>query len=69
MDSTTKNNPIKEVRQLFNEMKSNLSREEIKRIRKKLHKKEVAYNFLKEKDVLTDQEKNVLKKLVSISRN
>ena len=39
MDSTTKNNPIKEVRQLFNEMKSNLSREEIKRIRKKLHKK------------------------------
>ena len=69
MDSTTKNNPIKEVRQLFNEMKSNLSREEIKRIRKKLHKKEVVYNFLKEKDVLTDQEKNVLKKLVSISRN
>ena len=41
MDSTTKNNPIKEVRQLFNEMKSNLSHEEIKRIRKKLHKKEV----------------------------
>ena len=63
MDSTTKNNPIKEVRQLFNEMKSNLSREEIKRIRKKLHKKEVVYNFLKEKDVLTDQEKNVLKNI------
>ena len=43
-------NTIKEVRVLFNELRSNLSREETKRIRKKLYKKETVYNFLKEKE-------------------
>ena len=51
---TNINNTIKEVRELFNELRSNLSREEIDRIRKELYKKEVVYNFLKEKDDLTD---------------
>ena len=63
MESTTINNPIKEVRELFNELRSNLSREEIKRIRKKLCKKEAVYNFLKEKDGLADKEKIVLKNI------
>ena len=63
MESTTINNPIKEVRELFNEIRSNLSREEINRIRKKLYKKEVIYNFLKEKDGLTDKEKIMLKNI------
>ena len=39
MESTTINNDInaiKEVRELFNELKSNYSREETKRIRKEL---------------------------------
>ena len=63
MESTTINNAIKEVRELFNELRSNLSREEINRIRKKLYKKEVAYNFLKEKDGLTDKEKIMLKNI------
>ena len=63
MDSTTVNNPIKEVRELFNEIRSNLSREKIKRIRKILDKKEIAYNFLKEKYDLTDKEKIVLKNI------
>ena len=49
MKSTTINNAIKEVRELFNEVRSNLFREETKRIRKELYKKETAYNFLKEK--------------------
>ena len=44
MESTTINNAIKEVRELFNELRSNLSREEINRIRKKLYK-ETVYNF------------------------
>ena len=35
MESTTINNAIKEVRELFNEVRSNLSREETKRIKKK----------------------------------
>ena len=63
MESTTINNAIKEVRELFNELRSNLSREEINGIRKELYKKEAAYNFLKEKDGLTDKEKIVLKKI------
>ena len=61
MKSTTTNNQIKEVRELFNEIKSNLSREEINKIRKSLYRKETVYNYLKEKDDLTDSEKNVLK--------
>ena len=56
MESTTRNNQIKEVRELFNEIRSNLSREEINKIRKKLYRKEAVYNYLKEKD---DSEKNV----------
>ena len=63
MESTAINNAIKEVRELFNELRSNLSREEINRIRKELYKKEAAYNFLKEKDGLTDKENIVLKNI------
>ena len=63
MESTTINNAIKDVRELFNELRSNLSCEEINRIRKELSKKEVVYNFLKEKDDLTDKEKIVLKNI------
>ena len=58
MEPTTSNNiinAIKEVRELFNELKSNLSREKINRIRKELYKKETIYNFLKEKDSLTNK--------------
>ena len=61
MESTTTNNQIKEVRELFSEIRSNLSREEINKIRKKLYRKEAVYNYLKEKDDLADSEKNVLK--------
>ena len=63
MESTTINKAIKEVRELFNELRSNLSREEINRIRKELYKKEAVYNFLKEKDGLTDKEKIALKNI------
>ena len=43
MESPTINNgiyAIKEVRKLFNELKSNYSHEEVKEIREKLYKKE-----------------------------
>ena len=63
MESTTINNSIKEVRELFNEIRSNLSRDEINRIRKELQKKEVVHNFLKDKDGSTDKEKIVLKNI------
>ena len=69
MEPTNQNNSIhaiKEVRELFNDLRSNLSREETKRIRKELYKKEVVYNLLKEKEQegsLTNKQKNVLKNI------
>ena len=42
-------NAIKEVRRLFNDLRSNLSSNETKRIRRKLYKKEVASHFFKER--------------------
>ena len=42
-------NALQEARKLFNERRSSLLHEETKRIRNKLHKKEVVHNFLKEK--------------------
>ena len=49
MESTTIKKAIKEVGELFNKVRDNLSREEINRIREKLYKKEADYNSLKEK--------------------
>ena len=49
MESKTINNAIKEVRELFNEVRSNLSHEEINRIRK-LFRIEAVHNFLKEEE-------------------
>ena len=63
MKLTNINNAIKEVRDLFNEIRSNLSREETKKIRKELYKKEAVYNFLKEKDSLTNKQKIALKNI------
>ena len=63
MESTTLNKVVKEVRELFNELRSNLFREETKRIRNKLYKKEAIYNSLKEKNGLTDKERIVLKNI------
>ena len=48
--SNNRINAIKEARELFNEFRINLSRDEAKRIRKNFYKKEVIYNFSKEKE-------------------
>ena len=67
MESTRQNNSfnaINDVRTLLNELRSNLSREETKRIRKKLCRIEAAYNVLKEKEQkegLTSRQKNMLR--------
>ena len=72
MEPTSQNNSIntiKGARKLFNELRNNFSREETKRIRDKLHKKETDYNFLKEKEQkgsLTNEEK--IKELKNIDR-
>ena len=73
MESTRQNDDIsaiKDVRKLFSEVRSNLSREETKRIRKKLYKKAV-YNFLKEKEQegsLTNKKKGSIKEYRQISK-
>ena len=69
MESTTINNSIKEVREFFNDIRGSLSREEINRIRKELYKKEAVYNSLKEKDSLTNKQKNVLKNIGRYLKN
>ena len=72
MEPTSQNNDIKainDVRTLLNELRSDLSREETKRISKKLHKKEAVYNFLMEKDNLTNKENKVLKNIDSYPKN
>ena len=56
-------NAIKEVRELFSELRSNLSREETRKIRKKLRRIEAVYNVLKDKEKkgsLTSRRKNML---------
>ena len=65
-------NAFKETENLFNERKSNLSCDETNEIRKKLHKKEAIYNFLKEierKSSLTDRKKNYLKNFKNNLKN
>ena len=75
MEPTRQNNDInaiKDVRKLFNDLRSNLSREEINRIREKLYKQEAVYNFLKEKEQegsLTNKEKKVLKNIGRYPKN
>ena len=52
MESSKQNNVINDIhkaRELFNETRSNLSRNEINKVREKLYKKEAIFNFLKEK--------------------
>ena len=54
MESTRQNNSfnvINNAGMFLNEIRSNLSCEETKRIRDKIYKKEGTYNFLKEKDI------------------
>ena len=48
-------NVFKDARKLFNERRSSLFHKEINKIRKELYKKETVYNFLKEKDSLTNK--------------
>ena len=57
-------NAINKVRMLLNELRSNLSHEETKRIREKLRRIEAVLNALKEKeqkDSLTSRQKNMLR--------
>ena len=51
------NTEIGETEKLFNKLRSNFSREEIKKHREKFYKKEQVHNHLKEKDSLTKKEK------------
>ena len=52
------NTEIGETKKLFNNLRNNFSREEIKKHREKFHKKERVYNYLKGKDSLTTRKKS-----------
>ena len=70
-DYITLNNSIN-ARKLFNEVETNLSCEEINEIRKKLHRKEAVYNFLKKKQQigsLTNRENRVLNNIDRYLKN
>ena len=71
--TATKNvTAIKEVRKLFDDVKSNLSNNEKKVIRRKLYKKEAASHFFKEREddsTLTDRQRNVLKNIDGYIKN
>ena len=75
MESSTSNNnitAIKDVRKLFNELRSNLSTKETKRIRRKLYKNEAASIFFKEKEqdgTSTNRQKNVIKNIARYIKN
>ena len=75
MEPTSTNNSInafKEARKLLNERRSNLLRQETNEIRKKVHKKEAVYNFLKEREQersLTSRQKRVLNNIDRYLKN
>ena len=75
MEATSQDNSInafKEARKLLNERRSNLLRQETNEIRKKLHKKEAVYNFLKEREQersLTSRQKRVLNNIDRYLKN
>ena len=72
LTSSNNINAIKETRKLLNDVRSNLSHEETKRIRKKLYKKEAASYFFKEKELegsLTNRQKNVVKNIDRYIKN
>ena len=75
MESARENNSIiaiSNARMLLNELRSNLSQKETKRISDKLSKKEAIYNFLKEKEQegsLTNKEKKILKNIDRYPKN
>ena len=62
-------NDIQKTRELFNRIRSNLSRNEINRIREKLYKKEAIYNFLKEKEQESSLTNNEKKALMNMGRH
>ena len=60
------NTEIGETKKLFNNLRNNFSRDEIKKLREKFHKKERVYNHLKDteqKDGLITKEKRMLKNI------
>ena len=75
MEATSQDNSVnafKEARKLLNERRSNLLRQETNEIRKKLHKKEAVYNFLKEREQersLTSRQKRVLNNIDRYLKN
>ena len=57
------NKKIKDIKQLYNDARDTLSRDEIVKILSKLDKKPLIYNYLKKKPELKSNERGVFKKI------
>ena len=62
LNADVSNTEIGQTKKLFNELRNNFSREELKKHKKIFHKKEGVYNYLKEKDSLTKKRRRSTKK-------
>ena len=60
MEPTNINMKIKSIKELFNNIRDTLSRDEINTIRRNIYKKEAIYDFLSKKDNLSSKESKVL---------
>ena len=59
----------RETKKPFNNLRNKFLKEEIRKHRKKIYKKEQVYNYLKGKDILTTTEKRVLKNIERYFKN
>ena len=60
MEQSNMNQKISSIKDLFNNIRDNLSHDQIDQIRTNICKKEAIYNFLTKKDKLTRKESKVL---------
>ena len=60
MEQTNMNMKIQSIKELFNNIPDTLSRDEIKKIRRNIYKKEYVYNILSKKDKPKSNESKIL---------
>ena len=60
MEQTNMNVKIQSIKELFNNIPDTLSRDEIKKIRRNIYKKEYVYNILSKKDKPKSNESKIL---------
>ena len=65
MKPTNMNMQIQSIKELFNNIRNTLSRDEINKIRRNIYKKEYVYNILSKKDKLKSKESKILNNIIA----